>query len=175
MSYEYDQYLEKHITNVTNGYNWIQENLPELFDEIKVNPNQFNGKMHDFSKRYPELYNPYDAYFYGNERSEEVIQKFKYAWLVHIHNDLHHWQHWVLINDQPEEGIVALDMPNNYILEMICDWWSFSWSKGKLDEIFAWYGSHRDYMVLSEKTRDTVEYILSKIKAKLEEKANAEN
>ena len=51
----------------------------------------------------------------------------------------HHWQYWVLINDNPEEGEVLIEMPYNYILEMICDWWAFSWAKGNLNEIFPWY------------------------------------
>ena len=60
-------------------------------------------------------------------------------------------------------------MPYNYILEMICDWWAFSWSKGNLREIFTWYDEHRDYMKLSEFTRTTVETTLMKIKEKLDE------
>ena len=81
----------------------------------------------------------------------------------------HHWQHWILINDDPDKAEVILDMPYNYILEMICDWWSFSWKTGKLEEIFTWYDAHKAYMKLSDKTRETVEDILDKIKAKLEE------
>ena len=43
---------------------------------------------------------------------------------------------------------------------MICDWWSFSWQKGDLGEIFNWYDEHSDYIKLSPKTRKTVEDIL---------------
>ena len=57
----------------------------------------------------------------------------------------------------------------NYILEMMCDWWAFSWAKENLTEIFDWHAKHRDYMKLSDKTRKTVEDILDKIKQKLEE------
>ena len=60
-------------------------------------------------------------------------------------------------------------MPYCYILEMICDWWSFSWSQGKLDEIFNWYDEHSKYMKLAPDTRKTVEDILDKIKVKLNE------
>ena len=59
-------------------------------------------------------------------------------------------------------------MPYNYIVEMICDWWSFSWNSGDLYEIFNWYNEHKNYIKLSDKTRKTVEDILSKIKEKLE-------
>lgn len=172
MSYEYDRYLKQHKANVTAGFEWIRDNIPEV---IKGNESAEWGIRfaHDVSKEDLVEYAAYDAYFYGGNRSYEVVQDFKRAWLHHIHKNPHHWQHWVLINDDPKEGEVILDMPFEYILEMICDWWSFSWSKGKLDEIFGWYDSHKDYMKLSEKTRKTVEDILAKIKAKLEEKSNA--
>lgn len=60
-------------------------------------------------------------------------------------------------------------MPYNYIIEMICDWWAFSWNSENLNEIFDWYDKHKNYIKLSDNTRKTVEDILSKIKDKLEE------
>ncbi|WP_407450036.1 DUF5662 family protein [Fibrobacter sp.] len=172
MSYEYDRYLTQHKAGVTKGYEWIKENIPELIDE------NCSGEWdicfnHDASKTDCEEYRAYDAYFYGGNRSYKVVQDFKLAWLHHIHNNPHHWQHWILINDDPKEGEIILDMPYQFIIEMICDWWSFSWTKGKLTEIFNWYDAHKDYMKLSDKTRKTVEDILVKIKAKLKEKNNA--
>ena len=100
---------------------------------------------------------------------DEVKEAFKYAWLHHIHNNGHHWQHYLLVNDEPGEGTVALDMPYYQIVHMICDWLSFSWTKGYLGEIITWYDAHKNYMKLSDKTRKTVEDILGKIKDKLDE------
>lgn len=60
-------------------------------------------------------------------------------------------------------------MPYDYIIEMICDWWAFSWANGNLNEIFKWYDEHSQYMKLAPKTRKTVEDILNSIKDKLEE------
>lgn len=59
-------------------------------------------------------------------------------------------------------------MPYEYIIEMICDWWAFSWAKENLFEIFKWYDEHKDYMKLSDWTRIEVEDILKQMKAKLE-------
>lgn len=115
---------------------------------------------HDASKSKPDEYEAYDAYFYGGNRSYAVVQAFQRAWLLHIHRNPHHWQHWVLINDDPGEGEVLLEMPYNYIIEMICDWWAFSWAEGNLSEIFSWYDEHKDYIKLNPKTRETVEDIL---------------
>ena len=167
MSSQYDNYLTEHKENVAKGFRWLQENIPEVIEDGFEWQICFN---HDASKTDPEEYDAYDAYFYGNNRSYSVVQNFKKAWLRHIHNNPHHWQHWILINDERKEGMVVIDMPYIYVVEMICDWWSFSWKKGDLNEIFGWYEDRKDYMKLSANTRRSVEYILGKMKDKLEEK-----
>ena len=166
MSKEYDNYLEQHKANVRKGFEWLRENIPGIVENI---PNLewqicFN---HDQSKTEPDEYEAYDAYFYGGNRSYQVVQDFNYAWLLHIHRNPHHWQYWMLQNDDPELGEIVLDMPINYIIEMICDWWSFSWSKGDLMEIFKWYEERKNYIKLSEMTRGEVESILNLMKEKL--------
>lgn len=175
MSREYDLYLEQHRGNVAKGFYWIRENLPELLIDI---PDVYYEHqicyMHDYSKNYPDEYTAYDTYFYGGNRSYQVVQDFNKAWLLHIHRNPHHWQYWILHNDDPGEGMVVLDMPYNYILEMICDWWGFSWNKGDLYEIYNWYDQHEDYMKLSDKTRKTVVDILGKIHNKLDEMKEGE-
>ena len=174
MSIKYDIYLSQHKANVFKGFEWIRDNLPELVKDDHDYEWQI-GMAHDQSKSYPEEYAAYDAYFYGGNRSYAVVQDFRIAWLHHIHNNPHHWQHWVLINDDPGEGMVIMDMPYNYIIEMICDWWAFSWAKGNLDEIFNWYDEHKAYMKLSDKTRSTVDDILDKLRAKLHEPAEVDS
>lgn len=173
MSVMYDRYLENHKANVRKGFEWIRDNIPEIVEVIDNLEWQICIN-HDFSKTDPEEYDAYDAYFYGGNRSYSVVEDFRRAWLHHIHMNPHHWQHWVLINDDPGEGEIVLDMPYLYIIEMICDWWSFSWSKGDLTEIFNWYSEHKDYMKLSDTTRKSVEYILGKIEEKLKENNNGE-
>ena len=167
MSYEYDIYLKAHKENVYKGFKWMQENIPEVLREDKFifveQPLDLEWQLrfaHDQSKTTPEEYKAYDAYFYGGNRSYEVVQNFNQAWNLHIHRNPHHWQYWVLINDDPGEGTITLEMPHNYIIEMICDWWSFSWSQDKLEEIFNWYHEHKDYIMLHPKTRKEVEHIL---------------
>lgn len=169
MSLKYDEYLEEHINNVKKGFEWLKTNTPNVFaDEAHIYECESIILEHDKSKYDRYEYQAYDAYFYGN-KSYQVVKDFNYAWLMHIHKNPHHWQHWILNNDDPEEGEKILDMPLDYIIEMICDWWAFSWKKGDLTEIFKWYEEHKDYMKLSCYTRDRVESILTKIKVKLEE------
>ena len=172
MSIEYDYYLQNHKENVRRGLMWLQNNLPDIFNNRDVDFGEISNG-HDYSKYNDEEYQAYDAYFYGGNRSYHVVQDFNRAWLRHIHRNPHHWQHWVLINDNPDEGEIIIEMPYHYVIEMICDWWAFSWAQAKLDEIFSWYDKHKDYMKLHENTRKEVEHILSLIKAKLDEGGEA--
>ena len=172
MSKEYDEYIKEHRENVLKGFLWLEENLPEVLPSEDAD-NEYGlcryqcEFSHDNSKFSKEEYDAYDKYFYGKNKSYEVVENFNRAWLHHIHNNPHHWQHWVLINDDPDKGEIILDMPDVYIIEMICDWWSFSWKKGDLKEIFKWYDEHRKYMKLSDYTRRKVESILSAMQDKI--------
>ena len=171
MSKLYDEYLREHITHVENAYLWLCAHFPDI-TENTAKTLAFRIINHDASKYSNEEYDAYDRYFYGMNRSNAVVKNFKYAWLHHIHNNPHHWQYWVLENDdEPEE---VLEMPYEYIIEMICDWWSFSWKLGKLDSIFDWYEKHKD-MQLGPKTRKTVESILEQIREELTKEDETDN
>ena len=170
MSIGYDEYLVDHKANVAKGLDWIETNIPDILKGLNIIDLRNQIRLdHDRSKSTVAEYDAYDQYFYGRNKSYEVVLNFNKAWLHHIHRNPHHWQHWVLINDDPNEGEIILDMPDCYIIEMICDWWAFSWKKENLHEIFGWYDAHKDYMKLSKNTRKKVEDILEKIKNKLEE------
>ena len=169
MSREYDSYLNQHIENVRKGFNWIVENLPNLIQKESIPNLELHIINHDDSKWTHDECDAYNAYFYGRNRSYKVVQEFNMAWLHHIHHNPHHWQYWILINDNPNEGEIIMDMPFKYMIEMICDWWAFSWKKGDLTEIFGWYEEHKDYIKLSSVTRNKVEKILGLMQKKLEE------
>lgn len=167
MSDQYDRYLDQHRRNVRRGLEWLVDNLPDLFSKVDLHAMKTQILNHDASKNSPEEYAAYDRYFYGGNKSFRVVQDFRKAWLHHIHENPHHWQHWVLNNDEPEEGEVVLEMDYIYIIEMICDWWAFSWQKGDLSEIFSWYDKHQKYIKLAPNTRKTVEDILWTLRGRL--------
>lgn len=175
MSEQYDMYLNEHINGVASAYRWLMDNIElekymSLSDALEMDQGQI--WWHDQSKYSSEEYHAYDEYFYGdNAREKEDIDEFNKAWLHHIHNNSHHWQHWVLLEDDPENGTHynCIEMPYQDVFEMIADWWSFSWKAGNLKEIFDWYESHKDVMKLHKKTRELVENVLSDIRKKLEE------
>ena len=65
MSYQYNQYLAKHKSNVEEGFRWLQKNLPEITEGSGAEHNIIFA--HDQSKMEPDEYEAYDAYFYGGK------------------------------------------------------------------------------------------------------------
>ena len=110
MSNQYDAYLTKHKDGVSKAFEWINSNM---HDFIYLDETQLRNQIatHDESKFSSEEYDAYDTYFYGNNKTFMVVENFNKAWLHHIHNNPHHWQHWVLLQD--EGTVVCLDMPMN--------------------------------------------------------------
>jgi hypothetical protein len=168
MSKAYTQYIVEHCANVKKAYDWLVDH--------KIISDKYLHRLHthDLSKYGDEEYAAYDKYFYGKQgKTPEVKEAFNFAWLHHIHNNPHHWQHWVLIND--DDGTHALEMPEEYVVEMICDWWSFSHKTENLEEIFSWYDSHKSNMIMHKNTKARVEDILKQIKSILKEEAKHDN
>lgn len=171
MSKEYDKYLMEHRAGVADAWRWILDNIREDLYVHGIFFHPYGIASHDASKYSINEYDAYDAYFYGKNKTKETKERFNLAWLHHIHENPHHWQYWVLMEDDPETGetFKCLEMPLDYIYEMICDWWSFSWKTGNLYEIFDWYESHKKTMKLHPNTRKEVERILGLIREKLED------
>ena len=110
MSTKYNEYLSEHLANVRKAYFWLKDHaIIDLKEFESYFLKQLN--IHDLSKYSQEEYYAYDNYFYGAE-TEKVKKDFDYAWLHHIHQNPHHWQHWVLVND--DGGTYALEMPKEF-------------------------------------------------------------
>ena len=162
---EYDVYLDNHIANVKKGLDWMIKYMPEIF---KIDPVSLSMIIshHDESKYSDEEYFAYCEYFYGKEKTTEIEENFDLAWLHHQHNNPHHWQHWLLREDDGD--MKALEMPEVCIIEMVVDWWSFSWKSGNLYEIFNWYENNKSKMLLHSSTLLKVEHILESMKIQLD-------
>ena len=84
-----------------------------------------------------------------------------------IHNNPHHWQHWIVVEDDTGED-VALEMPTKYAIEMVCDWWSFSWNTysnitqdpTSLLRVCNWYKCRKNCIKLHDNTRKYVVSLL---------------
>ena len=162
MSAQYDDKLKRHIANVRKAYFWIKKSLPEIL--LPGYDYSWYIDFHDDTKTVPDEYEAFDDYLFG-KRTKEVEQRYWRAKLEHRHRNPHHWEYWILYtSDGPP---TALDMEYPYIIEMICDWWSFSWETGNLFDIFDWYDEHKKHMRMSKKTKKTVEDILAKLEERI--------
>lgn len=181
MSIAYDSYLKSHRQCVQYGIQWVlskfsEDELHTLFPKTRIKDLLLIGRCHDLSKDSPEEYEAYDDYFYADQRTDEIEERFSYAWLHHMHHNPHHWQYWILKDDDSDQtSFKALAMPDEYIVEMLADWWSFSWKeyilrhdRNDLYGIFNWYDDHKDRMMLHTKTKDTVEKFLDLLRDKLD-------
>ena len=157
-----------------------------VLEECRKRGIPWRGVLHDMSKFSRAEWGPYADYFYGKwptyaEASafhrahygsrwtrEWAQRRFDAAWLHHIHRNTHHWQHWLLHEDDGE--VKALDMPYACILEMVADWWGANRAIHgppaddnpllRYDGVQAWYRENRDKLILSEWTRWQVERLL---------------
>lgn len=79
------------------------------------------GLTHDLSKYSPAEFWLGVKYYQGNRSPIDAERKdrgYSTAWLHHKGRNMHHWQYWT---DFHKGQIVQLEMPMNYIKEMICD------------------------------------------------------
>lgn len=166
MMLQYNDYIKTHLEAVSDAFGWLYDYIPDVVSPFGYDYAYQLIRCHDESKWSDEEYLAYCEYFYG-DRTPEVCEEFDAAWLHHQHNNPHHWQHWVLREDSG--AIKPIPMPTEYIVEMFCDHWAFSWVKGNLREIFTWYENNKDKMVLHEETRAMYESLLSIVKSRLDE------
>ena len=135
----------------------------------------WQGMTHDISKLLLSEFLPYMEHFYGSKigigrgRDETGYYKptdtgdraFDFAWLLHQKRNKHHWQWWVLPED--EGGLKVLEMPLKYRQEMLCDWRGAGKAQGRPDTL-AWYRKNGSRMALGDKTREWIEKTLGVIK-----------
>ena len=90
--------------------------------------------MHDMSKFRPSEFISYARYFYQPDGAPTQIRDktgyykptdtgdsaFDFAWLLHQKRNDHHWQWWVLPEDNGGTKILRMDYVA--MVEMLCDW-----------------------------------------------------
>jgi hypothetical protein len=150
---DYTNYIIEHKNNVIAAFEQIRPKIEAILPSLIPALEKIISE-HDKSKWLPDEYNAYADHFY---RGTGTQKEFDRAWLLHIHRNPHHWQHWLLKEDNGNTK--ALDMPFIYIIEMICDWHSFSAKKPE-STAFNWFKDNKYKMVLSEQTENDVTYFV---------------
>jgi hypothetical protein len=121
----------------------------------------WQGIIHDWSKFLPSEFIQYNKYL---KRPKETNSFLKSVALHHKRNP-HHWQYWVLHSDRGE--MKCFEIPEKYMLEMICDWIGAGIAKGHpspcfdpLHETRTWYAINRQNIRLHRSTRKKIEKLL---------------
>ena len=137
------------------------------------------GILHDLSKFLPSEFVPYAKYFYGDYPSRQDLHgdskyiypdrltkegiklSFDYAWLHHQKCNKHHWQYWILKEDEGES--LCMDMPLKYRKEMLADWIGAGKAITGKNDVKNWYNKNKHIIRLHFLTRDWLENQLAKM------------
>ncbi len=141
----------------------------------------WQGIVHDLSKLRPSEFFPYANYFYGEKPNsyweacnkygcyeaapwgslpEDIIQtKFDFAWLLHQKRNPHHWQWWLLPED--DGGIKILPMLEKYLMEMLCDWEGAGKAQNNTTPTREWYLANKSKMQLNPETIKKLQKLLA--------------
>ncbi len=131
----------------------------------------WRGITHDLSKFRPSEFIPYARFFYGNYPSlkdvhgdprnrvsrwkEDVERDFDFAWLLHQKRNDHHWQWWILPED--DGGTKILPMSPHARMELIADWIGAGMAITGRKDPWPWYQENKDKMRLHPETRCIIE------------------
>ena len=149
---EYKDYVDAHKERVEEFSKWLLENCPDLFEGVDVEAFKEVIKEHDESKYSEEEFEPYAQRWHGDKKK---TLEYEEAWKHHWMNNEHHPEYWL-----------GEDMPYIYILEMICDWGSFSIASGDMTELSDFYYNKAQddpEKNLSDATKEIIEDILARI------------
>ncbi len=120
----------------------------------------WRGLVHDLSKFRPSEFIPYARNFYGkypeNYMANIIPKLFDEAWLFHIHRNPHHWQFWLLQEDDGK--LKNIPIPLKYLKEMVADWRGAGRAITGKDNIKGWYLENKHKINLRAINRLWVEH-----------------
>ncbi len=127
----------------------------------------WRGIKHDWTKFLPSEWFPYVNYFYGDHRPDVSNSKvgynhqlhfddtgFNYAWNHHQKRNSHHWQYFLLRED--DGAVKNIPIPIIYLKEMLADWRGAGKAQNK-PNTWEWYVTNKDKMQLHPETQAWIE------------------
>lgn len=138
--------------------------------------------IHDWSKFLPSEWFPYAQHFYGDNQGEGLRaigefglcelapwgfyakDRFTSAWNLHQKRNRHHWQFWLVVQDDGEA--FPLPIPEKFLREMVADWAGAGRAIKGTWEVASWYEKNRGRMRLRVEDRARVEELVDLFGAK---------
>ena len=139
------------------------------------------GITHDWSKYSPVEFWAGVRHYQGGHRSpnfgEKAAKGYSSAWLHHKGRNRHHYEYWIDITLNPEDGLQGMPMPTRYVLEMFCDRVAASknYNRENYDDSFAlaYYEKNKGHYTLHPDTAALLEKLLHMLAEEGEEKTFA--
>ena len=139
------------------------------------------GLKHDLSKYAPIEFFAGVKYYEGGKRSpinrEKEEKGYAQGWLHHKGRNRHHFEYWIDVSLNKEEGLVGNKMPVCYVAEMLCDriaacevYRGKNYTSGAPME---YYEFTKKYITIHPETRALLEKLLTILKDEGEDAAYA--
>jgi len=151
--------------------NYVLRHKWFVFLECCMVGSYWQGITHDVSKLRPSEFIPYARYFYGDYPEydeklvyrcghtgpfkEDIQRRFDKAWLYHIHRNPHHWQFWLLKED--DGPLKNIPIPMKYLKGMLADWRGAGRAITGKDNTPDWYKTNKENINLNGADRAWVE------------------
>lgn len=136
------------------------------------------GLTHDLSKYGPTEFWESVKYYQGTRSPysyEKEVIGYANGWMHHKGHNKHHWEYWYDIRNNQW---TALEMPYNYLVEMVCDRISACKTYAGKDYTQShplnYYNKSKDHCFMNDKTAHELEKILTDISIKGEDVVLAE-
>lgn len=135
------------------------------------------GLLHDLSKYSWTEFRVGCKYYQGTRspnNAEREETGYSRAWLHHKGRNRHHYEYWIDYSMKPGEGMIGLEMPVNYVVEMFLD--RIAASKIYERDAYTDRSPLRYYergaaeMMIHPKTRKLLRYLLEMLAEKGERK-----
>lgn len=126
----------------------VSEDQLLVHDMSKLGDDELPG----YAKHFPERHDP---------------DSFSLSWLHHMHHNPHHWQYWMFPDGFTPQGsnvhCGAVEMPYNYILEMVADWMGSEIVHSGADDMTRWLKINLIKVILHPTSKKHLDAILNGI------------
>lgn len=130
------------------------------------------GILHDLSKYSPVEFFSGVKYYQGYRSPinyEKEIKGYSLGWLHHKGRNKHHWEYWLdNANQGGYQGVSAIEMPKEYLVEMVCDRIaaSMNYQKEKYNDASAleYFLNGYDKVMMHPKTKKLLLHLLTYLK-----------
>lgn len=126
--------------------------------------------LHDLSKYSWTEFKTGIKYYNGSVSPNGIEKRtvgVSEAWLHHKGRNKHHFEYWLDYGMDPSKGIIGMEMPKKYVIEMfidrMCACINYEKDKYTDESPLIYYNRGKNHYILHENTREMLEMLLEKL------------